>query len=801
MVPEKNDPLYMYTLDDICIQSATGKCVRIGDYKGSDDREAIIDGPGVGCESEVLIIVDSISPANRLLLTAGMKVSIKHKYTNKFLSYDPQTRVLSFKEKFLGNNEIFTVSRLPSHKTDMEIIEEPKDYYIHSYDTVVLYTCDLSFLSVMKSPSGETLFEPISSSNYSNYDSLINIKNPREWNIFLSKYQSLHYPNALNDIQLKIPEDSMDFSRYPDSLQESILLDDIETSIHGISGLLYLFDNHGEPVNMSSKEAYISSIRYILFLNDQHIESSGCKTISELYFSLQQYMSYIQCLDILCKDIIGLKGAKIIDYLIQKEEDEPNKGNKMIYSRILSRCVHIYTCHLKRWLYAGILQDMYNEFLVLQDVSGDDLNPLDKTSIIQDNIPSYLRGLETKIEFTGIYLLIAKNSDLFTEKYDSRCEEEDDFTDPERYKELVEKAYLHANEIILNHLKSKYHLSRLFMTCSNVFLLSRGDFITYIEEQLHDEFNKPSDSIDIYSLNNIVSIIFQQCLPDCSWFIPYLYVDLEIIKDTGLLNPPKDGWNCFNLRLKLPEFMEQFIPNSETYNYTQIFKFLFLIHRLYTETSSVFLDIQEIKALGANVYIRELSLIHGNMLSFVTTLYTYLTMQVIEPSNNRFYTELNQVKSLPELRDSIHNYLDKLMEDLMIHNRYIFCRLVSLIEYTFICLDYIRQIIDNIINGYSEDPVELKRLKPVYKTSEGRLDFQKGNLFRLCKSKFTHDNMKKLEDNFNIMVATFIHSIPKVYNNNDEPYIYLYETYKETYPYSLSNSGNNYFKERYADYN
>ena len=106
----------------------------------------------------------------------------------------------------------------------------------------------------------------------------------------------------------------------------------------------------------------------------------------------------------------NIKSGQLIS-IIQRLINDTTDGFVLnVYKHILERLISLYVVMLSKWIYEGVIDDKYGEFMVrIEDRSYLEwTNWEERFSLRSDQVPSILERDQEKILVTGKYLNILK---------------------------------------------------------------------------------------------------------------------------------------------------------------------------------------------------------------------------------------------------------------------------------------------------------------------------------------------------------------------------------------------------------
>eukprot|EP00061_Rhincodon_typus_P018780 g48100.t1 len=262
---------------------------------------------------------------------------------------------------------------------------------------------------------------------------------------------------------------------------------------------------HGQ-VNHALAAAMRTLVKEYMILVTQleHLQRQGLLSLQKLWFYVQPTIRTMQILASIATSVEKgeCMGGSTLSVLHDRTFNYTGDSQAQELCLYLTKAASVpYFEILEKWIYRGIIQDPYSEFMVEEhelqkEKIQEDYNDKywdQRYTIIQHRIPSFLQKLADKILSTGKYLNVVRECGR-----DVTCPDAKEviYTLKERaYVEQIEKSYNYASKVLLDFLmKDKELLARL-RSIKHYFLMDQGDFFVHFMDLTEEELKKSVDDI------------------------------------------------------------------------------------------------------------------------------------------------------------------------------------------------------------------------------------------------------------------------------------------------------------------
>ena len=239
--------------------------------------------------------------------------------------------------------------------------------------------------------------------------------------------------------------------------------------------------------------------------------------------SLQKLWYYIQpslkSLEILSSIAVTIqsgscKGGPVLSVLHDKAQSLTGDDKAQELCLHLTQATAVpYFEIMEQWIYKGIVQDPYQEFMV-EDHKTVEKEQLSKEyndsywesryTIASEKIPSFLEHVATKILNAGKYLNVIHECGV--EISYSGARELIYSLHNKQYVEQIEQAFVFASKKLLDLLIKEHNLLGRLMSIKHYFLLEQGDYLVHFMDMAYDELKKKTSEIQLTRLESLLEL-------------------------------------------------------------------------------------------------------------------------------------------------------------------------------------------------------------------------------------------------------------------------------------------------------
>uniref|UniRef100_A0A8C4NDF2 Gamma-tubulin complex component n=2 Tax=Eptatretus burgeri TaxID=7764 RepID=A0A8C4NDF2_EPTBU len=351
---------------------------------------------------------------------------------------------------------------------------------------------------------------------------------------------------------------------------------------------------------------------------------------------------------------------------------------------------------LEKWIYKGIIQDPYSEFMVeeqdlLKERIQEDYNDKywdQRYTVVQHCIPTFLQNLADKILSTGKYLNVVRECG---QDVSFPAASEVVYTLKERaYVEQIEAAYSYASHVLLTFMLEEKELLTRLRCIKQYFLLAMGDFFVNFMELAEEELKQFVIDILPVRLEALLELALRMSTANTDPYKDDLKIELmphdlitqllrvlaiETQQEKSLAATDSPGFmlsgiEAFSFDYTVMWPLSLIISRKSLTRYQMIFRHLFYCKYVERQLCNLWLINKAVKVdfLKSSKWIRVAFALRQRMLNFMQNIQYYMMCEVIEPNWHLFENNLKTVSNIDDVLFCHTNFLDICLKDCMLTN-------------------------------------------------------------------------------------------------------------------------------------
>ncbi|XP_064320601.1 gamma-tubulin complex component 2 isoform X3 [Phalacrocorax carbo] len=394
----------------------------------------------------------------------------------------------------------------------------------------------------------------------------------------------------------------------------------------------------------------------ILITQLEHLQRQGLLSLQKLWFYIQPTMRTLEILASLATSVDKgeCMGGSTLSLLHDKTFNYTGDSQAQELCLYLTKAASVpYFEILEKWIYRGIINDPYSEFMVEEhelqkEKIQEDYNDKywdQRYTVVQQQIPSFLQKMADKILSTGKYLNVVRECGR-----DVTCPvaKEVIYTLKERaYVEQIEKAYNYASKVLLDFLMEEKELVAHLRSIKHYFLMDQGDFFVHFMDLTEEELKKPVDDIITTRLEALLELALRMSTANTDPFKDDLKIDLmphDLI--TQLLR-------VLAIETKQEKAIISADPTELTLSGLEAFSFDYIV--------------KWPLSLIINRFAGAFTL-RQRMLNFVQNIQYYMMFEVMEPTWHILEKNLKSASNIDDVLSHHTSFLDNCLKDCMLTN-------------------------------------------------------------------------------------------------------------------------------------
>ncbi|EMP37933.1 Gamma-tubulin complex component 2 [Chelonia mydas] len=394
----------------------------------------------------------------------------------------------------------------------------------------------------------------------------------------------------------------------------------------------------------------------ILITQLEHLQRQGLLSLQKLWFYIQPTMRTMEILASLATSVDKgeCMGGSTLSLLHDRTFNYTGDSQAQELCLYLTKAASVpYFEILEKWIYRGIINDPYSEFMVEEhelqkEKIQEDYNDKywdQRYTVVQQQIPSFLQKMADKILSTGKYLNVVRECGC-----DVTCPEAKEviYTLKERaYVEQIEKAYNYASKVLLDFLMEEKELVAHLRSIKHYFLMDQGDFFVHFMDLTEEELKKPVDDIIPTRLEALLELALRMSTANTDPFKDDLKIDLM----------PHDLITQLLRVLAIETKQEKAIINADPTELTlsglEAFSFDYIV--------------KWPLSLIINRFAGAFTL-RQRMLNFVQNIQYYMMFEVMEPTWHILEKNLKSASNIDDVLSHHTSFLDNCLKDCMLTN-------------------------------------------------------------------------------------------------------------------------------------
>uniref|UniRef100_A0A8C5S5Y9 Gamma-tubulin complex component n=1 Tax=Laticauda laticaudata TaxID=8630 RepID=A0A8C5S5Y9_LATLA len=437
----------------------------------------------------------------------------------------------------------------------------------------------------------------------------------------------------------------------------------------------------------------------ILITQLEHLQRQGLLSLQKLWFYIQPTMRTMEILASLATSIDKGEsmGGSTLSLLHDKTFNYTGDSQAQELCLYLTKAASVpYFEILEKWIYRGIINDPYSEFMVEEhelqkEKIQEDYNDKywdQRYTIVQQQIPSFLQKVADKILSTGKYLNVVRECG-----HDVTCPvaKEVVYTLKEReYVEQIEKAYNYASKVLLDFLIDEKELVAHLRSIKHYFLMDQGDFYVHFMDLTEEELKKPVDDIIPTRLEALLELALRMSTANTDPFKDDLKIDLmphdlitqllrvlaiETKQEKAIINADPtelslSGLEAFSFDYIVKWPLSLIINRKALTRYQMLFRHMFYCKHVERQLCNVWISSKTAKqcSLHSSKWFAGAFTLRQRMLNFVQNIQYYMMFEVMEPTWHILEKNLKLASNIDDVLSHHTSFLDNCLKDCMLTN-------------------------------------------------------------------------------------------------------------------------------------
>lgn len=368
-----------------------------------------------------------------------------------------------------------------------------------------------------------------------------------------------------------------------------------------------------------------------------------------------------------------------------------------IFDFLIQKTIQPYIQMLGKWIYFGILDDIYDEFFVEEKIKESFNNKndgevtedfwQDKYILHKNKVPVFLEQLAQKIFLTGKYVNVIRSYNP-EQKLNTKITLLDNYVFTLYNEDLrlaIDSAYKWANTELTNIIFNREGLISRLNSLKHYFFLDTGDLFLQLMDLADLEFRKNCRNASLSRLQNFLDIALRSSMVNTDPFKEsvscslsrfstfeifqafqnykglkkYTKKEFEDKYGFGSNFESKKVYETFDIEYKLGFPLNLIVSKAVVLRYQILFRYLFTLKFAERELNGAWLVFQQHRDLNNNSFIRLASALIQRMLHFCKTLIYHFAYEVVEKNWNIL---MQQLKKKVNVFEDIINFQESFLK-------------------------------------------------------------------------------------------------------------------------------------------
>ncbi|XP_062821315.1 gamma-tubulin complex component 2 isoform X2 [Anolis carolinensis] len=437
----------------------------------------------------------------------------------------------------------------------------------------------------------------------------------------------------------------------------------------------------------------------ILVTQLEHLQRQGLLSLQKLWFYIQPTMRTMEILASIATavDRGECLGGATLSLLHDKTFSSTGDSQAQELCLYLTKAASVpYFEILEKWIYRGIINDPYSEFMVEEhelqkEKIQEDYNDKywdQRYTLVPQQIPSFLQKVADKILSAGKYLNVVRECG---QNVSCPVAKEVIYTLKEReYVEQIEKAYSYASKVLLDFLMEEKELVAHLRSIKHYFLMDQGDFYVHFMDLTEEELKKPVEDIVPTRLEALLELALRMSTANTDPFKDDLKIDLmphdlitqllrvlaiETKQEKAILSADPtelslSGLEAFSFDYVVKWPLSLIINRKALTRYQMLFRHMFYCKHVERQLCNVWISSKAAKrySLHSSKWFAGAFTLRQRMLNFVQNIQYYMMFEVMEPTWHILEKSLKSASNIDDVLTHHTSFLDNCLKDCMLTN-------------------------------------------------------------------------------------------------------------------------------------
>jgi gamma-tubulin complex component 2 len=404
-------------------------------------------------------------------------------------------------------------------------------------------------------------------------------------------------------------------------------------------------------------------------------------SLQRLWFQLQQTIERMGCLCGLVRDARMLRGGALLHLIYRWVQSCREEGTARMAREILASSALPFIGMLEHWVYRGLLEDPYCEFMIQarKEETTLDLSKhywVDRFVVVQEQVPEFLLKLEGLVLDSGKYLnlmelagqrLLHPGEGTLLQHYEAYFREQD-------WRTPLQSAHDWASKTLTDFVTRQLGLFARLQSLKGYFFMEYGDLFTQFIDAVMPDLDKNIREVQPGKLEAVLAGLTPTSSASQDPFRADVRVRLSLDAEaeenyvTGRVlgkdeKPDQRVVRYFSLDYRVQWPMSLLVTRTNLIKYQTLFRYFFHSRVAEQALCSLFNILKQYKKNRHSKALAQVFLLTQRMLSFVKNRLYNFSYEVIEKNWQVMLTRLRAAQHFGEMLQLHSECLDECLRD------------------------------------------------------------------------------------------------------------------------------------------
>lgn len=522
----------------------------------------------------------------------------------------------------------------------------------------------------------------------------------------------------------------------------------------------------------------------------------GGLSMQKLKYFLQPARTTLFTLDRLCDRLSDLTGGKLLDSLYAASLEQGDEHSRKIHLHLLEMVSKPFADMLSKWLFRGDLDDVYGEFMIMEDTTLsreallDDFNAQyweQRYSLREEHVPIIIQKHAQQALTAGKYLNVVRScykgdGSLPLPKPHPICINPDSL---HGLSTAVQAAYQYSSQALLRLLEHQYGLISHLKSLQRFFLLENGDFFVQFMDTAEDELRRDVVDVALPRVQALLHLAVNTSTLNadphrddlsCSLASHNLIQHLHLIQSAGEVvtsgsiptgvtailesNRGLKGIEAFTLDYRVEWPVSILLSKRSITKYQLLSRLLFFSKHIEARVLNCWQGHQATKELHVRGAMGPSFCLRHRMLQFLQNFVYYMTLEVIGPRAHDMLSELANARDMDELLELHERFLDTCLKECLLASQELLKILTKIMTTCLLFADQMTRFTDaaaaaNVAGSVKAEESE-KKAGVAWKMRQVRIAARSEHITQEASHSSYVATIARFEETFDKQVGEFL---------------------------------------------